>query len=225
MRSFRILAVVVLSVVLVVAPYGLGSAQASGAPYWDLEQNGLPVTTLQVAVGSTFTIDVWIRGIPSGDGLTDFYLVVTWDPAMMTLESYKEAANTHNWDAWHVESIMEDSVDFYAVCGYGGCPVEYQIAEGAMPLSLTFRCLAQGSSPVAIRQDAEVSGHLTLVSGRVEPPAFVLTCNQHVEAVGGRVLGVNKTALVSWWLAIVVVGCVGTVVVIAEKRFRRSCRF
>ena len=36
-----------------------------------------PVTTLQVAVGGMFTVDVWIRGILSSDGLNDLYLVVT----------------------------------------------------------------------------------------------------------------------------------------------------
>ena len=59
---------------LFLAPYGSGSeysAHANGVPYWDLEQNGAPVTTLQVAVGGMFTVDVWIRGILSSDGRTD----------------------------------------------------------------------------------------------------------------------------------------------------------
>ena len=215
MRSFRLLAVAVLAVVLFFAPYGLASAQANGAPYSDLEQNGVPVTTLQVAAGSTFTIEVWIRGIPSGDGLVGFDLGVTWDPAMMTLETYMGAANTLNWEAWHVSTGSQpyDYIEFYAVCMYAGCPVGSEITGDVMPLRLTFRCLAQGSSPVT--DDA----YLNLVSGSVNPPDFVLTCNQYPEAVGGAVYDINKAALFSPWLAVVgLVGCIGTVVVVAKKR-------
>ena len=118
----------------------------TSVPYWDLEQNGAPVTTLQVAVGGMFTVDVWIRGILSSDGLTDLYLVVTWDPTMMALDSYEEASNTHNWEAWHVEYISVDSIDFYAVCGYAECSSGSVVIGDVMLLSLHFRCLSQGSS-------------------------------------------------------------------------------
>jgi len=40
----------------------------------------------------------------------------------MALDGYEEASNTHNWEAWHVESIQVDMIDFYGVCGYGGMP-------------------------------------------------------------------------------------------------------
>jgi hypothetical protein len=214
MRSFRLLAVAVLAVVLLLAPYGLESAQANGAPDQDFERNGVPVTTLQVGVGSTFNIELWIRGIPSGDGLVGFDVSVTWDPTMMTLESYMEAANTLNWEAWHVSTGSQpyDYIEFYAVCAYAGCQVGSEIIGGVMLLSLTFRCLAEGSSPVT------ADAYLNLVSGSLNPPDFVLTCNQYTEAVGGAVYGVNKTALLSSWLAVIgLVGCIGTAVVIAKK--------
>jgi hypothetical protein len=215
MRSFRLLAVAVLAVVLFFAPYGFGLAQANSVPYQDLEQNGVPVTTLQVGGGSTFTIDVWIRGISSGDGLVGFDLDVTWDPTMMTLESYMEAANTLNWEAWHVSTGSQpyDHIEFYAVCMYAGCPAGSEITGGVMPLTLTFRCLAQGSSPVT------ADAYLSLVSGSVNPPDFVLTCNQYAEAVGGAVYDINKTALLSSWLATIgIVGCISTIAVVAKKR-------
>jgi len=99
--SNKLLIAALLAVGLILAPYGSGSGHtvhANGVPYWDLEQNGVRVTTLQVAVGGMFTVDVWIRGILSSDGLTDLYLVVTWDPTMMALDSHEEASNTHNWE-------------------------------------------------------------------------------------------------------------------------------
>jgi hypothetical protein len=144
-----------------------------------------------------FTVDVWIRGISSSDGLTSLYLDVEWDPKMMVLDSHEEASNTHSWEVWHVENIGEDSIDFYAVCGYGVCLSERVVAEDVMLLSLHFRCLGQGSSQVTI---PEV--FLGLLSGDVYPPAFVVTCNQYAAPVGGFVEPVNKLVVFTSYLAV-----------------------
>jgi hypothetical protein len=193
-----------------------GIALNPSPPYWDLEQNGVPVTTLQVAVGGMFTVDVWIRGISSSDGLTSLYLDVKWDPTMMALDSHEETSNTHNWDEWQVEYISVDTIDFYAVCGYGGCPSESVVIEDVMLLSLHFRCLSQGSSQVTI---PEV--YLDLLSGDVYPPAFIVTCNQYAAPVGGVVISANNFAIATSWLAIIgLFGSLGTVAVVAKKRRR-----
>jgi len=145
--SNKLLIAALLAVGLILAPYGSGSGHtvhANGVPYWDLEQNGVRVTTLQVAVGGMFTVDVWIRGILSSDGLTDLYPVVTWDPTMMALDSHEEASNTHNWERWHVEYISVDTIDFSAVCGYAGCPPQSVVIENVMVLSLHFQMSRSG---------------------------------------------------------------------------------
>lgn len=191
---------------------------ANGVPYWDLEQNGVPVTALQVGVGDTFTVDVWIRGILSDDGLTGVYLVVTWDPAMMALDSHEEAPNTHNWEAWHVESLHEDSIDFYAVCGYGGCTPESAVTAGVMVLSLHFRCLGQGSSQVMIRQDADISGQLHILSGVVYPPAFAVTCNQIAKPVGGVVMPTNRLEILTPYIALAGLIAVMSAVAVVKRR-------
>jgi hypothetical protein len=71
--------------------------QVDSGPYWDIEQNSVPVHELDVAVGGKFSVDVWIRSIP-GNGLDSFYFVVRWDPAMMALDSFQQTPNSKNWD-------------------------------------------------------------------------------------------------------------------------------
>jgi hypothetical protein len=49
-----------------------------------------------------------------------------------------------------------------------------------------------------IRQDAGIEGHLALLSGKVQPPAFAVTCNQyssHAAPVGGFIEPVNKLSV------------------------------
>ena len=112
-----------------------------------------------------------------------------------------------------------DMIDFYGVCGYGGCLPESVVTEDVMLLSLHFRCLGQGSSQVMIMQDAEIECHLALLSGKVQPPAFAVTCNQyssHAAPVGGFIEPVNKLSVFAPYLALF--GFAATVAVVVWKK-------
>jgi hypothetical protein len=90
----RLLVTMQLAVLLVLPALANGSV-----PYYDIEQNGVPVNTLNIPVGSTFTVDVWIRNTPS-IGLEGFLLIVFWDSTMMELTSHQNAGNTNSWGTW-----------------------------------------------------------------------------------------------------------------------------
>jgi len=52
-----------------------------------------PIThlnTLDVKVGSSFSVDIWIRNIPSGDPMANFAFDLGWDPALMQYDHSQE---------------------------------------------------------------------------------------------------------------------------------------
>ena len=183
-------------------------------PIVDIEQNGVPVNTLDLPVGSTFMVDVWIRNLPN-QGLNSIYFAVEWDPTMMELVSYQEAANPQNtYDAWGVGSGV-DYIEFYAL-GFSGTFINYDM----LYLTLTFRCLIQGSSPVTVTHSSLSFPELNY---DVNPPDFVLTCNQLSRApsnppqhVGGEVFSANKLAVLSPYLALI--GSVTIAAVLVKRR-------
>ena len=178
-------------------------------PCYDIEQKGIPVNALDIPVGSTFTVNVWIRNIP-GSGLDSFYFVVGWDQNMMMLESHQNSSNP-GWDDWGPEVIGIDVIDFYGIV-FGGP----YITDDMIYLTLTFRCLSQGSSQITLGD-----GYLSIdgLENNIIPPDFVLTCNQLSRTpsnpyyVGGEVFSANKLTVLSQYLALISVVAVAAVVV------------
>ena len=64
-------------------------------PSITLKQNGQTVTSLNVAVCTEFTVDIWIEGIPDGWGVVGFGLLVEWDPEYMDYEDLE--IDDHGW--------------------------------------------------------------------------------------------------------------------------------
>jgi len=136
---------------------------------------------------------------------------------MMVLDSYQEAPNPGPWETWTVGT----STDYISFDGYtsgGG-----EITDDFLFLTLTFRCLSQGSSLVTLD-----IGFLRIAGQTVNPPDFVLTCNQLSRAtsnpyhyVGGELFTANKLAVLSPYLALIgLAGVVASAAVVTKKRRR-----
>ena len=185
-------------------------------PHYDIEQNGVTVNSLDIPVGSTFSVDIWIRNIP-GNGLDSFYFVIKWDPNMMVLESYQNASNP-GWDDWGPEVVEVDVIDFYGITFGGG-----YITDDMSYLTLTFRCLNQGSSQIMI-----TDGFLSIEGeeNNVLPPDFYLACNQYQQQpppnpVGGIYATNIKPNLLGPYIALVgLIGAASTI--FAFRRWRKD---
>jgi hypothetical protein len=184
-------------------------------PHYDIEQNGVTVNSLDIPVGSTFSVDIWIRNIP-GNGLDSFYFVIKWDPNMMVLESHQNASNP-GWDDWGPEVIEVDVIDFYGISFGGG-----YITDDMSYLTLTFRCLNQGSSQIMITDGSlGIEGE----ENNILPPDFYLTCNQYRQQpppnpVGGIYATNSKLTLLGPYITLVsLIGAVSTIFAI-----RRWCK-
>jgi hypothetical protein len=191
-------------------------------PYYDVEQNGVPVNTLNIPVGSTFTVDVWIRNTPS-IGLEGFLLIVFWNPTMMELTSYQQAPNTKSWGQWDVAVQTVGTANIHLQGGNSG---GNYITSDMIYLTLTFRCLSQGSSEMSMGD-----GYLDIVGQEqnVLPLDFHVTCNQLSRAssnpyhyVGGKVFSANKLAVLAPYLALF--GVIGFTTTIAATLIVKTKR-
>jgi hypothetical protein len=188
--------------------YDLAFKTYVAVPCYDIEQNGVPVNTLNIPVGNTFSVDIWIRNIPS-NGLQSFYFVVSWNQTMMELESYQRAPNP-NWETWNVGTYGW-YIDFY-----GWTSNDY-ITNDMIYLTLTFRCLSQGSSQVRIHDGyLHIDGQENIL-----PPDFDVTCNQYKSnPVGGINAPTEKLTILTPYIALV--GLIGTISSIFA--IRRWCK-
>jgi hypothetical protein len=164
--------------------------------------------TVDVAVGSNFSIDISIRNVNS---MLSFHFKITWDPNLIRYVS-RTLLLQPGW------SVTTETVD-----GLGGTYV-LQAAGGmfssdASWVTLTFHCLGEGSSPIGISpnpdswwENPSVFTPFTVVLGG--------TCNQHpVVPVGGVMLPVNRLAVMAPYLALL--GLVAAVAVVIVEPWKK----
>jgi hypothetical protein len=164
--------------------------------------------TVDVAVGSNFSIDISIRNVGS---MLGFRFKITWDPKLVEYVS-RTLLLQQGW------SVVTETVD-----GVGGTYV-LQAAGGmfshdASWVTITFHCLGTGSSPIGIRPYPDSWWD----NPSTTPPFDVVsagTCSQRpVAPVGGVILSVNRLAVMAPYLALL--GLVAAVAVVIVKPWKK----
>jgi len=185
------------------------------APEISLEMNGVPVTTLNIPVCSTFTLEFWIRDIPGGYSMVEFDYGVEWDPNLMELKDAYLIAHL-GWE----QNVAQ--VEPGLIIGKGAPEDTQGWTENSAWARFTFHCLGAGTgvillvSPMAatiVLRDQAGAPHQT------SPAPFEVTVHQF-KAVGGVVVPVNKLAVLSPYLALI--GLVGVVTMAVAVQNRRK---
>jgi len=185
------------------------------APKISLEINGVPVTTLNIPVCSTFTLEFWIRNIPLGYSMVYFDYGVEWDPNLMELKD----ADPIDHLGW-IQSMAQ--VDPGLIIGKGYTEEEQGWTGDDAWIRFTFHCLGEGTdvmllvSPIVgtiVLKDQAGGLHDTF------PDPFEVTVHQYTRAVGGVVVPINKLAVLSPYLALI--GLVGALTATFAIRRRK----
>jgi len=183
------------------------------APEISLEMNGVPVTTLNVAVCSKFTLEFWIRKIPDGWGVMAFDIVITWNHNLIELLE----ADPIEREGW--TQIVSQGPGFAKVKSF--TVVANRWIGNATWVLFTFHCLGEGTDLMVLESPGEDT--ILLSDGGLPVSTYPKSCEVTVhqfKAVGGVVVPVNKLAVLSPYLALI--GLVGVVTVAVAVQRRRK---
>jgi hypothetical protein len=178
-----------------------------------LEQNGKAIQTIDVPVGSDFTIEVWIRGIPQGFSLVGFDFGVTWDPTLVEYNFH--TTNDHGWPHSHNVDKNAGVLSFNYPTDTG-----HQVTSDDRWATINFICLGEGTSQIAIASVDTIflwDGQTTPIS--VDPAPSVLVCNQFLpRTVGGVTVPTNKLEIVAPFAALAGLVIAVSAVVVRKRR-------
>jgi hypothetical protein len=175
-----------------------------------------PHPTITATVSTQFTIQVWIRNIPKGYSMTAFDFVVVWDPTQVELVDHQP--NTPPGKSWGfgMGQIGPHSIISSREASTQADYVDFDFAW----VSLTFHCLAEGTSKIRI----ETVDTVWLSNGGTPiptiPEPFEITCNQVApRPVGGVVVPTSKLEIVAPFAALAgLIAAVSAVVVVKKRR-------
>jgi len=160
--------------------------------------------TVDVTVGSNFSIDISIRNV---GWMLRFHFKITWDPNLVRYVSRTLLLQP----GWSVETETVDGLGgTYVLQATGG-----MFSDDASWVTLTFHCVGGGSSPIGISPYPDSWWENPSV---LEPFDVVSagTCNQRpVVPVGGVVTSVNRLAVMAPYVALL--GLVATVAAVIVK--------
>jgi len=182
-----------LVLAVIVASSSPASVYGNGTSL-SVEDASTHLNTIQVAVGNSFAIEDWIRGIPSGDGMDNFFYDLNWNPALMQYLSHATNAPsgwTMTVDTTNVNSgVLE--VSAVGISAYGA---------DRKWLSVAFRCLAASVSTIFISDSSwlEDVGGFTLSFDILD--ATVRQTVPHA-VVGGEMVPINQVRVVLPCLAL-----------------------
>jgi hypothetical protein len=133
---FGLLVLVIVTSASPVSVHGLGTSLS-------VEDASTHLNTVQVTIGSSFVIEDWIRGIPVGDGMDDFGFHLNWNMALMQYVNHVTNAPS-GWTVTVDTTKVNSGVLEVSAVGLSpyGADREW--------LSVSFRCLATGSSTISI---------------------------------------------------------------------------
>jgi hypothetical protein len=208
MRSARLLAVVVLAVVLAVSSGQ--NAFAATELYYDagppptsnisLPEGRYLAVRFSVSTAKLLTAKIWWD---FGVGMVNLHVLgsdrttnlITPFPVTVT------AATLGHWSDYELGGVIV-SGDFYVAVEYLAGPTPAVGTSGPLQAGRDWY-----TYPVGVWQE------------ETSPPAFMIRAVvEPVAPVGGVVTPANTFAIVAPWLAVIgVVGCIGTVVVLASK--------
>jgi hypothetical protein len=154
---------------------------------------------LDVAVGSIFSVDIWIRGIPPNDPMDSFGFDMTWDPAFIRYDHSQGNAPSD----WSV--TVDDANAASGTLSAGGIPLQNgnPYSGDHMWVSVYFRCLKSGVGtieiPFATWMD-DVGGFQLSFDSVLG--ATVSQTAGYTPPVGGELLPANKLAVFAPYLAL-----------------------
>lgn len=208
------------STTLVLTQGQTGSVRAIyGVPTMNIEQNGSPVSSIDVPVSSEFTLEVWVRNIPQTHPLIGLDFTVTWDNTQV--EYLYHTTQNHGFQYTEGPADPKAAGNLYFTAPTDpGIPV----TEDDWWVRITFHCLDQGTSDITITSIDTIylmdNGNPPIA---VNPADHVVTCNQFQRApskpyhyVGGEVFTVNKLAVLSPYLALI--GVVAVAAILAKRK-------
>jgi hypothetical protein len=111
---------------------------------------GVEPQTTSVGVGTTFTVDVWIRKVHDYGGLAFFEFKIVWDPQSVELVSYGNHVKQNDAN-WIVLKEERDSGSYLLKAQdptMPDFPNNRRFYNDASWATLTFRCLALGDSSI-----------------------------------------------------------------------------
>jgi hypothetical protein len=170
---------------------------------------------MDITVGSTFKVDVWARNIPE-PGIVDLRFTIVWDSKLIGFVSHD--VHDHGFGVL-AETIGSDRYEVEVASPFPHSP----FLRDASWVTLTFRCLGEGSSGLVI---AYAHGYYGDYGHEFYFSPEDARVNQHAAPPpDGAPYGVDEVAMLSPWLAAVgLVGCIAIVAVIVRNRRGRSRR-
>jgi len=190
----------------------LQPVSANGPTPPSLEIDPHPTTT--ATVSTQFTIQIWIRNIPNGWRMSAFDFVVTWDPAQMDLVD--KPGQTPPGKSW--SRLVGIGPSSYYLTSFALTQADYVDFDFAWA-SLTFHCLAKGSSKIKV---GSIDTVFLTDGGPVvptDPAPFEITCNQVEPApVGGLVIPTNKLEILTPYLALAGLVVAVSAVIVVKRR-------
>jgi hypothetical protein len=163
---------------------------------------------MDVTVGSTFKVDVWMRNIPK-PGVVGFRFRVTWNPKLIGYVSRE--VNDHGFGVL-AETTDQDKYEVEIVSPF---PHSGFINEVSW-VTFAFRCLGEGSSEILIENP---HGYYGDYGHELNLSPENATVNQHPP--GENSSGNMIQVLLPWLAVIALVACVAIAAVLARNRRNR----
>jgi len=161
---------------------------------------------MNITVGSTFKVDVWARNIPE-PGVVDLHFTIVWDSKLIGFVS--RGVHDHGFGVL-AETIDSDRYEVEVASPFPHSP----FIRDASWVTLTFRCLGEGSSGLIITYSHGYYGDYGHEFYFSPEDARV---NQHAAPPPDEAAyGVEEVAMLSPRLA--VVGIVGCIAIMAQLK-------
>jgi len=164
---------------------------------------------MDVTVGSTFKVDVWMRNIPK-PGVVGFRFKMTWNPKLIGFVSRE--FNDHGFGVL-AETIDQDKYEVEIVSPF---PHSGFINDASW-VTFTFRCLGEGSSEILIE---DPHGYYGDYGHELNLSPENATVNQHPP--GENSSGDGTQALFPWLVVVGLVAGIGVVAVVVRNRRNRN---
>jgi len=172
-------------------------------------------SSLTVYVCTEFTVEIWVRGIP-----TDYYMIgfdfrVEWDPTAM--EYRYHTTKDHGWG--HGYGLSKDMGFLFFTYPAIEDP-GHAISVDDVWLTITFHCLREGTSIIIVKSVDTVwlwDGETTV---GVDFPYYGCTVTQFPpRPVGGVLVPAEKLTVLAPYLALIgLVGAVTAAVIVKKRR-------
>jgi len=187
LRARHLTIVLLIALLIVLIPIH-ATAQGQQVPTIGAEDPTTEDHTIDVTVGSDFSIEVWIRDLED-IGVTSFGFRMAWDPNLMEYVSHTN--HVEEMTGWTISSENLDQTAGTYVLDASG--VEDPVFSDESWVTFTFHCLGAGSSRVIftnINDPEEKPSGLDAGGFGLEFEVLEGTCNQQEAAVAPPVGGV-----------------------------------